>query len=145
MPNKPREGVKVYIDGCAKGNPGPAGAGFVVENLQGELIEEKSVALGDATNNEAEYRALILAMEHCLKMKMKAGYFYTDSELLANQLNGIYRIKSANLARLAERVDKLREKFDSFQLAHVPRELNARADRLANLALKPSRDGASAD
>lgn len=141
MPNSPRT-VKVFTDGCAKGNPGPAGAGFVIEDIQGEAIEEGSVPLGSATNNEAEYRALLLAMESCVKRRLKAAYFYTDSELMANQINGFYRIRSARLQRLFDRVDKLREKFDSFQIVHVPRKMNGRADELSNLALKQTRDGA---
>lgn len=128
--------VKVYTDGCAKGNPGPAGAGIVLEDIQGAVLDESSVALGTATNNEAEYQALILGMERCLNRKIKSAYFFTDSELMAKQLNGIYKIKNGRLARLAERVEKLRGEFDSFQLAQVPRTLNRRADKLANLALK---------
>lgn len=127
--------VKVYTDGCAKGNPGPAGAGFVLEDLSGEVLDRGAIALGRATNNEAEYRALILAMGRCLEHGVRIGLFYTDSELMARQLNGVYRIKSERLARLASEVKGLSARFENFSIAHVRRERNTEADRLANLAL----------
>ena len=132
---KSHQTVRVYTDGCAKGNPGPAGAAFVVEDMDGAILGEGGIALGVATNNEAEYRALILAMEHCIENEIKHGLFHTDSQLMANQINGIYRIKNERMAALARRVNELIREFDTFNLSYVPREQNKRADKLANQAL----------
>ena len=131
--------VKVFTDGCAKGNPGPAGAAYVIQDIHGETLDERAVDLGEATNNEAEYEALIAAMERCAAGKVKTGFFYTDSELMAHQINGIYRIKSPRLAKLAQRVETLKERFEGFHLAHVRRSLNRRADRLASRAIAEAR------
>ncbi len=128
--------VKVFTDGCAKGNPGPAGAGFVIEDIHGKVLDEGCAALGEATNNEAEYRALILALEHCLGLGIKTAYFFTDSELMAKQMNGEYRIKNERIAQLAKTAAGLIRRCEKFQISHVRRELNQRADKLANKALK---------
>lgn len=127
--------VNVFTDGCAKGNPGPAGAGFVIEDLDGNPLAEDCEALGHATNNEAEYRALILAMQRCVELKIETAYFFTDSELMAKQIGGVYKIKNKRLAELAREVQGLRRNFKEFQIAHIPRERNQRADDMANAAL----------
>lgn len=131
--------VKVFTDGCSKGNPGRSGAGYVLEDIDGKVLDSNSAALGHATNNEAEYQALILAMERCIELGIGSAYFFTDSELMANQINGVYRIKKDELARLARRVNALRPRFDDFQLTYLSREKNKRADRLANEAVEASK------
>jgi ribonuclease HI len=133
--NKYPSAVKIYTDGCARGNPGPAAAAFVVENAEGKVIDEAGRGLGVATNNEAEYHALILALERAAAMGARTVVVHTDSELMERQLNGVYRIRNSRLARLARRVEDLRLAFDAVRIAHVQRERNRRADRLANRAL----------
>ena len=132
MSEKMPKTIKVFTDGCAKGNPGPAGIGYVFEDIAGNVLDEGCGYLGKATNNEAEYNALIQAMERCIEKGLKSVFFFTDSQLMAHQINGIYKIKNARIAQLAKRVQAIRRKFDKFQLTHVPREMNRRADKLAN-------------
>ncbi len=134
--------IQIFTDGCAKGNPGPAGAGIALLDMDGGLLEEDCQALGHATNNEAEYRALIFAMERCIEYGVRRPHFFTDSELMERQLNGIYKIKNERIGRLAARVNELRGEFDSFDIRHIRREKNKRADRMANEALIDGRDGA---
>ena len=135
--------IKVFTDGCAKGNPGPAGVGYVLQSIDGLVLDEGFADLGIATNNEAEYRALIMAMERCIELGIKSAYFFTDSELMAKQLTGVYKIKNDRLAELAKKVSALRKQFEKFQLTHVRRELNARADKLANKALERKEETAA--
>ena len=131
--------VKVFTDGSSKGNPGRSGAGYVLEDIDGNVLDSNSAPLGFGTNNEAEYQALILAMERCIELGIGSAYFFTDSELMANQINGVYRIKKERLAQLARRVEALRPRFDDFQLTYLSREKNKRADRLANEAVEASK------
>ena len=135
-PGELARAVQVFTDGCAKGNPGQAGAGYVIQDLEGEVLVEGTASLGETTNNVAEYRALILAMERCVEGGVKSGYFFTDSELMARQVNGVYRIKNESLALLASKVFQLRDRFENFEIHHVRRNKNVRADQLANEALK---------
>lgn len=137
--------IQIFTDGCAKGNPGPAGAGIALLDMDGGLLEEDCKALGHATNNEAEYRALIFAMERCIQYGVRRPHFYTDSELMERQLNGVYRIKNERIGRLAARVNELRGEFESFDIRHVRREKNKRADRMANEALIGGRDDGAYD
>ena len=134
----------------SRGRPRPGqrrdGVGFVPyrtvdgrEISNGNVLDSNSAALGHATNNEAEYQALILAMQRCLELGIGSAYFFTDSELMANQINGVYRIKNARLAQLAHSVKALRPRFDDFQLTYLSREKNKRADRLANEAVEASK------
>lgn len=127
--------IKVYTDGCAKGNPGPAGIGFVFEDIDGNVLEEGCANLGVATNNEAEYHALIMALERCVELGISEAYFFTDSQLMARQLNGVYKIKNDRIAKLASRAMALRRKLDRFQITDIRREFNARADALSNEGL----------
>lgn len=136
--------LKIFTDGCAKGNPGPAGAGFVFEDVEGNVLDEGFAALGDTTNNEAEYRALILALERCAELGVKSAFFFTDSQLMAHQINGIYKIKNERIGQLIKRVMELRRKLEKFQITYVPREQNRRADKLANKALVPPKESAEA-
>lgn len=122
----------VYSDGASRGNPGEAGIGYVIKNHKGEVIKEVSDYLGRATNNVAEYTALVRALQDGLKLGGKEVEVYVDSELLVKQIKGEYRVKNKGLIPLYNQVMSLIDKFDKFVIAHVPREQNKEADRLAN-------------
>jgi len=129
--------VTAYIDGAARGNPGPAGAGayFVAgEEPARELFE----ALGRATNNEAEYRALLLALGEAERRGATEVAVFSDSLLLVEQINGRFRIKAENLKPLAREAVLRAKAFPKFSIAHVRREKNRDADRLANLGADAS-------
>ena len=132
--------ITLYVDGAAKGNPGPAGIGVRVE-CEGEVIEEYSGFLGNATNNVAEYKALIKGLEIVRKLGKTRVNAISDSELIVRQMNGRYRVKSAALAPLHKNAREIAGSFDLFRICHVLRTENQHADRLANLgistALKP--------
>lgn len=135
--------VKVYTDGASKGNPGRAAVGIVVTSIEGATLFETGLVIGDTTNNIAEYRALITG----LKLVLEAGspkevYFFSDSELMVKQINGLYKIRNEGLMPLVIEAQSLRRRLAKFQLVYIPREQNRRADELANLALKQARDAA---
>lgn len=129
---------RIYCDGGARGNPGPGAAGFVVFK-NGKKFHEGSKYLGRTTNNIAEYMAVIIALEWFIKSKAKVVqriHFYIDSELVVKQLNGIYKIKSANLKPLALEARDLQNKIDAKIIyEHVPRDKNKIADQLVNESL----------
>ncbi|MCG2686270.1 ribonuclease HI family protein [Candidatus Parcubacteria bacterium] len=122
-------------DGGARGNPGPAGAGFVLEDSSGNEVEQGSEFLGKATNNEAEYQALILGMRAAQKHSPRELRCFLDSQLVVNQLNGLFRIKKAHLAKLVVKVRELERGFKKVEYHYVPREQNGRADKLVNKAI----------
>ncbi len=123
------------VDGGARGNPGPAGFGVVIEDSSGRRIDEISRFVGHATNNVAEYSGLIAAMEYALHAGERALKVYSDSELLVRQVNGTYKVKSPGLVELHAKVKRLQRDFEWFQIEHVLRGQNREADRLANLAM----------
>ena len=123
------------IDGAARGNPGPAGAGAALLDNQGNTIAEVGRFLGKATNNEAEYQALMLGLNLALERGFSRLSINTDSELLANQLNGSYRVKEPRLKKLFSGAHQLLGRFEKWEIKAVPREQNRLADRLANLAI----------
>lgn len=124
-----------YIDGAAKGNPGPAGVGIVL--YQGvEKVNSISKFIGHTTNNAAEYQALIFAMKDLLRKDAKKLRVFSDSQLLVHQVNGLYKIKSANLKPLFEEIEYLKNKFEIFEIKYIPRENNREADKLASLAIR---------
>lgn len=125
--------LDIYIDGAAKGNPGPAGIGVVIYK-DGAAVKSISRHIGSATNNIAEYSALIYALQEALILKSRAVNIRTDSELLCRQLTGRYKVKHENLKPLFERVKHLRLGFDVFKIQHIYREKNKEADKLASLA-----------
>lgn len=131
-PKKPE--VSVFIDGAARGNPGPAGIGIVVKKGPETLLEIDEY-VGKITNNQAEYQALIRGLEEVLFLGYKSAHFYSDSELLVNQIKGEYKIKKEHLKPLNLHAKILIKKFDHFSIAHAHREENKRADKLANQAL----------
>lgn len=127
-------GFRVEIDGGSWGNPGEAGAGIVLVHPSGQ-VEEHTVYLGKATNNMAEYAALLAALARLSELGAREITIITDSELLARQLTGQYRVRAAHLASLFRRVQALLSRFACWQILAVPREQNRRADALARQAI----------
>lgn len=130
-----KSALSVFIDGASRGNPGPASAGVVFQNAHGETVKNLSIRLGHTTNNVAEYSALILALQEALMMRAKELKVFTDSELLAKQFNGEYKVKEDTIKVLYQLVSHLRQGFKSLSLSHIPREKNKLADKEANKAL----------
>jgi len=125
----------VHTDGAARGNPGPAAIGIVIQDDSGHTVYESSRTLGVHTNNEAEYLALIAALQHLRSMHAKAADFRLDSELVVKQLRGEYRVKEPRLQALHGQAIMLLNAVPDHSIRHVPRAQNARADELANEAL----------
>ncbi len=130
-----KQNYLLYSDGACRGNPGEGGAGAVITDAAGNVIWEGKEYLGHCTNNIAEYKALILGLRGALAHGYKKLDVYLDSELLAKQINGAYRVKNDNLKVLMQDVRSLLSSFESVQVKHVLRCHNAQADRLANLAI----------
>jgi beta-lactamase class A/ribonuclease HI len=127
--------LRVFIDGAARGNPGPAALGVVVQDARGRVLAELGEALGVATNNVAEYRALLRGLEEAAAHGATEVEVLTDSDLLVRQITGEYRVKSAHLIPLHARALRALGGFRAWRVQHVPREENAAADALANRAL----------
>ena len=124
-----------HSDGGARGNPGPAGYGVVINNESGKKIATLSEYLGHQTNNFAEYQGLIAALEYTLEHGPKALKVISDSELLVRQIKGIYKVKNPMLQDLHARAKELIAQLDWFSIGHALREHNQEADRLANEAM----------
>lgn len=124
-----------YIDGGARGNPGPAGYGVVIEDELGRPVAALSEYLGRQTNNYAEYSGLLAALNYAVRHGFKALKLISDSELMVKQINGQYKVSSPTLKELHDRAMKLIDQLDCFEIKHVLREKNREADRLANLAM----------
>ena len=125
----------LYSDGACRGNPGIGGAGAVITDTDENVIWEGKEYLGQCTNNIAEYRALLLGLKGALSQGYKNLKVYLDSELLAKQINGSYRVKNENLKVLMKDIRDLLDSFDFVDVKHVPRLHNSHADKLANLAI----------
>lgn len=125
----------INTDGGSRGNPGPAGIGLVIRRESGEVIFQHGEAIGQNTNNYAEYTALVKAMEAARDLGGKELDVLMDSELIVKQMNGQYKIKDSTLKVLAEQVLRLKNYFEKVTFKHIPREQNAEADKLVNLAL----------
>lgn len=123
------------IDGGARGNPGPAGYGVVIEDEVGRPVANLSEYLGRQTNNYAEYSGLLAALNYALRHGFKALKVISDSELMVKQINGEYKVSSPTLKELHGRAMKLIDQFECFEIRHVLREKNREADRLANVAM----------
>jgi ribonuclease HI len=132
--------IVAYIDGGARGNPGPAGYGVRIEDELGGLITEFSGFLGSATNNVAEYNGLLAALRYAREHGHRKVRIKSDSELLVRQMRGEYRVKNAGLQPLFEQARTLAENFDRIVYEHVRREQNKDADRLANVAMDEGRN-----
>jgi len=127
--------LRAWVDGGARGNPGPAGFGARIEDLAGNLVREESGFLGVATNNVAEYRGLIAALQAAVELGASSLEVLADSELMVRQMNGQYRVKNAGLKPLHGEAQKLAARIRRFTIRHVPREENREADRLVNIAI----------
>ena len=127
--------VIAFVDGAARGNPGPAAAGVVIQDVSGKTLRTLSVALGHHSNNTAEYCALILALQEAVMMRVSGLQIYTDSELIAKQFSGEYKVKEPSLRALFCLASHLKSAFKSLAVTHVPREKNKLADAEANRAL----------
>ena len=127
--------VILYTDGAARGNPGPAAIGIVLTDAKGSILFELGETIGKATSNEAEYRALLRGLERAAAHHADEIQVRTDSELMARQLKGAYRVKAANLKPLFDQAQRALAQFKHATIVIVPRELNRRADALANAAL----------
>jgi len=131
----------IQADGGARGNPGPAGAGAVIRDEHGKVVGEVSEYLGERTNNYAEYEAVILAFEKLLKIVPAIEHDTTDvavkldSELIVKQVRGEYKVRNPNLKLQQARLAQVAAAFGTVTFAHIPREENADADALANLAM----------
>jgi len=131
----------LYADGAARGNPGPAGIGAVIEDERGRVLKEVSQFIGRKTNNQAEYMALIQGLEAAAEFQADAILVRLDSELLVHQLKGEYKVKSPLLKPLRNQAQALLARYKVVGIEHVERQYNRAADRLANRAI----DTASAD
>lgn len=132
---EPIAALTLAVDGAARGNPGPAGAGIVVRDAKGKVVGELSVFLGETTNNVAEYSALLSALAEAARRGARRVMIQTDSELMARQIDGAYRVKDPTLKVLHALAHQLLQGFDQWHVRHVPREQNRAADRLANRAV----------
>ncbi len=127
--------VIVNVDGGARGNPGPAAIAAVVCDAAGVVLDEHTRTIGDATNNEAEYQAVLLGIERARELGASNVRLIGDSELIVRQVRGEYKVKKQHLRPLHRAVLKGLEQFDRWAIESVPRERNARADGLVNVAL----------
>jgi ribonuclease HI len=135
------ETTYLYTDGASKGNPGPAGAGFVLTDAAGNILVQRSIPLGVTTVGVAEYKALIAGLSEADSLGRRHIHVYTDSEFMARQMLGIYKVRTPAIRPLYEWANKLRAKFTSFKIQHVPREMNNIADGLATEGARQSAAG----
>ena len=133
--NPPEHYLVAHSDGGARGNPGPAGYGVVIQGQSGHKVAHLSEYLGHQTNNFAEYQGLIAALEYALQHGPKALNLISDSELLVRQIKGIYKVKNPTLQDLHGRAKELIAQLEWFSIGHALREHNREADRLANEAM----------
>jgi ribonuclease HI len=127
--------TRLFTDGAARGNPGPAGAGAVIVSPEGHIVAKIGKFLGDATNNVAEYTGLILGLRRARAMGIKSLEVLSDSELMVRQLAGDYAVKAEHLRPLFEEAKALLAGFADVEVRHIPREENAQADLMSNRAI----------
>lgn len=132
-----QDSVSIYIDGAARGNPGPAGAGIVLKEGD-KTIKALYKYLGDTTNNIAEYSALIAGLQEAVALGYKNAKLYLDSKLVVQQLKGDYRVKSNNIKLLFDKAIDLINKFENIKIIKIERHENKEADKLANKAINLS-------
>lgn len=125
----------LYTDGACRGNPGYGGAGAVLVDENGNVVESVKKFLGLCTNNVAEYKALILGLEEALKQNCSQVHIFLDSELLVRQINGVYKVKDETLKVLMRELKVLLTSLDEYTVEHIGRNKNRLADRLANEAI----------
>jgi ribonuclease HI len=134
------EHVRIYTDGGARGNPGPAGSGAVIKFLhedgaEGEVLAALHAYIGETTNNQAEYQAIILGLQKAQELGAQRVDLFMDSELAVKQLNGEYKVKNPGIAKKFLEVYRLLQGFQHVSIRHVPREQNREADALVNAAI----------
>lgn len=132
--------IHAWIDGGARGNPGPAGYGARIENAAGDLVAELHGGLGVTTNNVAEYNGLLAALRYALEHGHNALHVHADSELLVKQMRGEYRVKNEGLKPLYGQARLLAHRIGRVTFTHIPREKNKEADRLSNLGMDEAED-----
>lgn len=126
----------IHTDGAARGNPGPAGAGAILRDAaDGTVLSEIAEGLGYATNNVAEWTAVLLALEEARRLGATHVDMRMDSELVARQISGVYRVKNPGLKPIHAAAMELLRSFEGYTVGHVPRALNKDADRLSNVAI----------
>ena len=130
--------LKLYTDGGARGNPGPAGIGVVIYDEKDKVLAKEKKYIGEATNNQAEYLAIVLGLEKAKELGATEVECYLDSELVVQQINGNYKVKDQNLAQQFLKVRNLKSKFEKILFSHIRREKNKVADELVNQALDPA-------
>jgi ribonuclease HI len=128
--------VIICTDGASLGNPGPAAIGAVIKDEQGRLIARISQRIGQATNNQAEYRAIIAALQKAISLGARQVELNSDSELVVKQINGSYRVKKPALKPLYQKVKQLQDSLEGFAVTHIPGQQNTEAHKLAHLALR---------
>jgi ribonuclease HI len=131
--------LTLYTDGCSKHNPGPAAIGVVIKNAAGQTIATMCQTIGEATNNQAEYRAVIAGLEKALDLGANTVEVRSDSQLIVEQLNGRFRVKDAELKPLFQKVQELHWRFAGFHIDYIPRGQNQEADKLANQAFRQAK------
>jgi ribonuclease HI len=139
-PGKGVQKVTLYVDGSCKGNPGEGGAGVVIKDEQERTLSQSKRYLGLVTNNVAEYQALILGLQEAEQLGSQEVEIYLDSELVVNQVKGIYRVRDSKLKTLEGEVRRLLGHFARWVITHIPREKNREADRLAREAVRDKED-----
>jgi ribonuclease HI len=145
LPADPGPRLIVHTDGAARGNPGPAGIGVVVTDESGRTVQEIAEGIGPSTNNVAEYRAAIAGLRAAADRGARTVLLRSDSRLLIEQLAGRFRVKNPTLQRLHQEARAEMKRFREVGLEHVPRKLNADADRLANAGIDEWLAGAGRD
>jgi ribonuclease HI len=133
--------VKMYSDGGSRGNPGPSAGGFVILDMQDQLLLESGKYLGITTNNQAEYHSLKGGLEAAIKLGASKVHVYMDSLLVINQMKGIYKVKNRDLWPIHEAIKALVPKFKEVTFTHVPREYNKLADGMVNKTLDSVKQG----
>lgn len=131
--------LEIFTDGACSGNPGPASVGVVIKQ-DGTVVKEVSRYIGEATNNIAEYTAMICALLEAKALCADEVFVKTDSELMYKQIIGVYKVKHEGIKPLFDQVQQLMKGFKRVEVKHVPREENSAADRLARLGLKERQD-----
>lgn len=127
--------ITLYFDGASRGNPGPAAVGIVLMDQSGTVLVEKGEYIGVATNNVAEYKAMLRGLEEASNLQASTVSVYGDSELLIKQMNGVYRVKHPNLLPLYQRAQSMIRAFKNISFIYIPRDQNTCADKAANEAL----------
>jgi ribonuclease HI len=127
--------VVIFTDGASLGNPGLSAIGAIMKGEQSEVVTRISRRIGQATNNQAEYKAVIAALEEATRLGAGEVDIKSDSQLVVNQINGEWRVKKAALKPLYQKVKQLQRRLRRFTITYIPREQNAEADNLANKAL----------